>query len=155
MQNEEIVSLINTQARILHLPDTISYLEGRDGARTAICRNDGRSLIPSIPRKKDGAPTPTKVSASYWAHAQKNAQVRSWMKLGWLKVLDEDAPGIDEIDSLSGQNPKTAMTLIEVEESRTLLAEWLSTESREPIKAAIAARIETLAGKTLKPLVKK
>ena len=141
--NADVVYIVNTQPRLLHLPDEVKELKDRDGKMVRNVIPNGRTIAPSVARgeKKDGAPIPTKVDRAYWERAKKYPTVRDWLRLGWLKVSDIDESGEDMPASLMGYNVRTAITLIEGETNKKLLEEWAATETRPEVKAAIEARL--------------
>src|ERR1700760_2410932 len=141
--SKDIVYLTNTKPRILHLPDRMRRTQGQNGDVQVVCMNDGKSIMPSAPREKDGQVMPTAVDRAYWDRVKTNAQVKTWLKLGWLSV--SDTSGTDaEVDDLSKYNEGTALVLVGGEENARLLTEWGKVETRPAVKAAVAGRLEAI-----------
>lgn len=160
MQNSEVVWLLNTKPRILHLPDSVRRREVQTPlgvVEQVLPMNDGIPVPPSAAREKDGAPQPTAIDRRYWDRVKSHKQVQTWMRLGWLTVAEEGTAGTDEPDTLEKYNEATAVAIVEGCESPKLLGDWATSEARPRVKAAIESRIETitaplppLGGKTRK-----
>ena len=151
----EIVHLLNTRPTILHLPDSIKRVPGRDGAEAVVVLPTGKSIPPSVPRNADGSPkvkadgrtpdgdpSPTAIDRAYWDTVKDHKEVRSWLRLGWLKLVDVGESGVSEQPhSLNAYNERTAVALIEGENNPALLADWAKSETRAKVKEAIATRL--------------
>ena len=150
----DLVYLTNSKPRILHLPDRMRRTQGQNGDVQVVCMNDGKSIMPSAPREKDGQIMPTAIDRAYWDRVKTNAQVKTWMRLGWLSVSDTSGTD-DEVDDLTKYNAATAVTLVSGEDNLRLLTEWAKSETRADVKAAISGRLESVkAGKNKLPPIK-
>lgn len=130
------IRITNTQPRVLHLPDALTFDEDKGGPRF-----NGLGSGKSLP------PGGHNISVAVWEKAKSNRAVASWIELGWLKEGgDTDAPeGVPAPVSLAGYNAAAAITFVETEDSPTVLALWLKAEQRAEVSASISRRIAALA----------
>jgi hypothetical protein len=148
----DTVHVINTQPRIFHLPPEVKAEEVIDGAGNKQTRHrvigQGIAVSPSAPREKDGKALATVVPVKDWERAKKNAQVRVWLKNGWIKLaesFDEQTGEERKSVTLMGFGVNTALTVIEGEDDKKLLSDWLRTEARDEIKDALKNRLSALS----------
>jgi hypothetical protein len=181
-KQSDTVWLINTQARLLHLPDEVRQSQSESDidrfhklfsevvdkskmsaasrevmammvvrllqqTNGALVIANGKSLVPSAGDTPDAAPKPTAIDRAYWEAIKGNREVQSWLRLGWIKVADDHAPGTDKPDTLMKYNQNTAIVLVEGERNTTLLQGWLVGEERDDVRNAITKRLSQLTAK--------
>lgn len=116
----EIICVKNTQAKVLDLPAAGNF--------------DTRSLQPGRNR----------VPAAHMAAVLNNPGVKFWIDREWIvpEPGGETKPeGPDAPASLEAYKPEGAIALVEAESDPAVLRRWMENEQRQPVRAALAARL--------------
>lgn len=150
----EMVLIENTQARVFHLPGDAKKLNDEHGHLKSVVVAAGKQLLPSYKNKEgefvtdDGKGTTlNSVKKSVWDRKKNHPCVKTWMKLGYIKLHDSTAPGAEMPDTLNKYNNHTAIALAEGEDDIATLKQWAETEMREDVAAALSARLGSLEKK--------
>lgn len=151
----DLVRVVNTQPRLLHLPDAVRTSSGPEGPRIAGV-GTGKSLQPggnNVPRAAWEAAKGQPYGEALRRTRDGHKEVRTWIRLGWLKEEgDVSQPeGPQAPTSLLSYSPPVAIAMAEGEDDSDVLMRWLKVERRPEVQEALKRQIESRGASKRKP----